>query len=562
MTETLTLIPGSKEFEALRERYTETIPGKKSALYALISEACNLGDKIPMTYSAHYALSLFAEGATGIPQIDKARVRLIQVARGFGKSAIVTKGLPLLRLLRDRDYSVGIGNETQRMCDKFLAQIKEEFTQNQLLRALFPETLIDPKQTTWSASEIIINRTQPRPTSPSVLSIGCGGTVTGTHVDEWIIDDLFSRKLAENAMRGLTTEAEGVEYWIDTLPPLLCSPMRDPITFIGTPWYAGDPYEYVERKFGYIPHDAKLDEIKPDFETIWRLVLPDGTVQHIPLYVRGDIAVFKRPAIIDGESIFPERWTLEELERMRFSPQDTAFFQANYMLDPASGMATAFSEDMLRVWDWDGRQIRYWDADGRPRYTLMSDLVTYISLDPAFSSSDAAARTAITVTGLEGPRIFLLEDFADFGMGIDDMVKKVVDFYLQYKPRKIFLETIGAQIAIAAPLARALHEVGVMNAPIEEIPSHGKEKKIMRIYGLEPFFQRGAFFYHPAHKNFLSEFRTFPRGKLRDVLDALSFQRDEWETMFSREQTQHGDSGIQAAAARHYDRYKESLKKR
>lgn len=554
------IVQNSKEWKELRDRYTVTVPGKKSALYPLISELCGLDDKIPMTYEAHYALCLFAEGATGIPEVDNARIRMIQVARGFGKSAIVTKGLPLLKLLRDRDYSIGIGNETQRMADKFLAQIKEEFTQNQLLRALFPETLIDPKQTTWSASEIIINRTRPRPTSPSVLSVGCGGTVTGTHVDEWVCDDLFSRPLAENAMRGLTTEADKVEYWIDTLPPLLCSPMRDPITFIGTPWYAGDPYEYVERKFGYVPLDVSLDEARPDFETIWRLVLPNGTVQHLPIYVRGDVAVFKRPAIEHGKSIFPERWTLEELEKMRFSPQDAAFFQANYMLDPASGMATAFDENSLKSWSWDGHFVQFWDADGKRRFTTPSDMVTFIACDPAFSASEKAARTAIPVVGVENNNIFLLEDFADYGMGVDDIVNKIIDFWLQYSPRKIFLETIGAQIALAKPLRHALNRLGVMHVPLEEIKSHGKDKKTMRVYGLEPFFQRGQFYIHASHGNFLQEFRTFPRGSLKDVLDALSFMRDEIEEVLAREMTvSGGGSRWQEAARRHADRYREHI---
>ena len=94
------IVKGSPDWEAARKRYTETIPGKKSALYPLIYELCGLGDKIPMTLEAHYAMCLFAERATGIPEIDNCRVQLIEVARGFGKSAIITKGKPLLELLR------------------------------------------------------------------------------------------------------------------------------------------------------------------------------------------------------------------------------------------------------------------------------------------------------------------------------------------------------------------------------------------------------------------------------------------------------------------------------
>ena len=124
----------------------------------------------------HYALCLFAEGATGIKEIDEARVKMIQMPRGTGKSALITGGEALRRLLLTDGYSVGIANETEGMAQKFLAQIKLQFEQNDTLRALFPERIPDFKQTTWSASEIVIQRTRPRPIGPSVLATGVGGT--------------------------------------------------------------------------------------------------------------------------------------------------------------------------------------------------------------------------------------------------------------------------------------------------------------------------------------------------------------------------------------------------
>jgi hypothetical protein len=49
---------------------------------------------------------------------------------------------------------------------------------------------------------------------------------------------------------------------------------------------------------------------------------------------------------------------------------------------------------------------------------------------------------------------------------------------------------------------------------------------------MEPFFKTGHFFYRPQHHTkFVGEYIAFPRSGLRDILDALSFQRAEWERL-------------------------------
>jgi hypothetical protein len=65
---------------------------------------------------------------------------------------------------------------------------------------------------------------------------------------------------------------------------------------------------------------------------------------------------------------------------------------------------------------------------------------------------------------------------------------------------------------------------------LEEISSHGKRSKELRIYGLEPWFKGGQFYYHPSQVNFRDEYATFPRGAMRDLLDAIAFQVERgWE---------------------------------
>ena len=54
----------------------------------------------------------------------------------------------------------------------------------------------------------------------------------------------------------------------------------------------------------------------------------------------------------------------------------------------------------------------------------------------------------------------------------------------------------------------------------------------MRIYGLQNYFKRGNFYVNRVHTKFIQEYTAFPRGALRDILDAIVFQKNEWERIF------------------------------
>lgn len=524
----ITFQQGDDTWKKLRYQCLVPEPGRRSALWFLAATVLGMEPLIPMTYQAHWSLCLFAERATGIPEIDNARVQLIQVPRGFGKSALVTKCRAIQELLRYDDYSIGIANEKQDLANGFLAQIKLEFEQNELLQALFPERIPDFRNTTWSADRIVIKRGKPRPTSPSVLAAGVGATVTGVHVDEWIVDDPISQNAAENALRGSFTEIEATNRWFPRLEPLLCSPKRDKITVIGTPWWAGDTYEYLE---GDESNPGLWGHGEPLRTFLWNVPLPDGTTQTITLHRRGEMAIYRRPAIHNGKSIFPERWTVPELEMI--ARQDPVFFQANYMLAPAEGGATTFQLDWLHTYEWDGprKHITFRDQNGFRKVIRVADLTTFISCDPAFSDNAKSARTAIPVVGTDGEHFFILEDFAERGLGPQDISNKIAEFAVRYKPHTIFLETIVAQKALVEPIKRALTASHVHPEPmLDEISSHGKRSKELRIYGLEPWFKGGQFYYHPSQVNFRDEYSTFPRGSKRDLLDALAFQVERgWE---------------------------------
>ena len=547
MSGSVTLDPNSEQADKIRRLATKPVPGKHSALYYLNAKILQREPLVPMTYRAHLAMCLFAENATGIPEIDNARIKMILVPRGLGKSTLVTKGRPILKLLQNRNHAVGIANEKQDLANTFLGDIKAELESNDLLKLLWPD-IVPPntRDTIWAADRIIVNRDKMNPTSPSVLATGVGATVTGVHMDEWIVDDLISQNAAEAAYRGNFSEIEAADRWVARLQPLLKSPKRDSIFFIGTHWWEGDTYFRIMERWS---HGEPWKKFK------WTLRYPaqrfewDGGVVDIPagsqqieLQMAGEIAVFKRAAIDEnGRAIFPERYDLEELEML--AQEDPVFYAGQYLLEPTAGAASAFNTDDLKFYEWESEhQIRYRDQLGKMKFLPTRELTTFISVDPAFSKKQSSARTAIPVVATNGSELFLMEDFAERLESEDDIAAHVLEFYQRYKPRKIFVETIVAQVAVANAIRRRFREEGLPEPPIEEIRSHGQQKKVMRIFGLEHYFKRGLFYIHRSHQKFLGEYQTFPRGELRDLLDALAFQKDEWERVFTIQHFQ-GDAG-------------------
>ena len=876
-THELSLTAGSEDWTKLRKLATTTVPAKKSALYNLNAVILGKAEVVPMTFRAHLGMCLFAEGATGVPEVDACRIKVILVPRGVGKSSLITKGLPILRMLRNPEYATGIANETAALAATFLGDIKHEFESNVLLRTLFPEVIPDDfKQTTWKADRIITKRKKANPTSPSVLAIGVGGTATGVHMNEWISDDLLSQNAAEAAYRGNNAEIEATNRWITRLQPLLQNPKRDPLLFIGciakdepvlmadgtwkviqdivvgdevwatkkdgsegfkarrvtgvwpqgevdvmeidvagrqvratadhpfltakgradgvkrawkkaselsglmevfctkqdalearphaqswllgfllgdgwntkttrtyenaagetrsngttysvcfspgidesvnaaawsllqdltetskvyrtangtvrldsvevgkaleelglvpgigakekripewifkesvatkrafltglgdadghwnhesryalelssekfvrdvhllamtcgckptrvtsrvrwikapnskeairaeswhvgvnfgatetlhrhkvksvkpagraevfdltveegdcafvtnglvssnTRWWEGDSYEFIESHWG-------RGEERRTFS--WQLKLPPqkmkwdgGTIdrpsetQNIKLFVRGEVAIFHFPAIDEnGRPIFPERYDLDELAQMQ--EEDPVFYAGQYLLEPTAGAASTFDPQWLKTYAWDGAHVYFTDKDGTKQHIPLAALSTYISVEPAFSKKSSSARTAIPVVGTDGKNLLLLEDFAERVDSEDDIAAKVVEFHRRYKAKKIFVETIVAQVAVANAIRRRFREEGLGEPPLEEIRSHGIKNKVMRVFGLEHYFKRGIFYYHPNQRKFFQEYVAFPRAILRDILDALSFQVNEWERIFS-----------------------------
>jgi hypothetical protein len=495
-------------------------------LYFFAGVVCKYGDAVTMTEGMHKLMCRVVERRTGVPEIDQCKYRMVLMPRGTGKSTLVSQAYVLQRICRDPEIAVLICNEKLENAKSFLTAIKHQFEQNELFRALFPELIPeDTKKIKWNEEEIVVPRKGGRK-EPTIKCQGVGAALASQHPDLIIVDDMLSREAAENARIGEGHITGAINRWVAQLQPLLnqgYQPFPE-IVFLGTRWFRGDSYEYVEEAFGYG---------QPRQTWSLGLKLPNGEVQSIPVHRKGDLVIFSRQAVENGRSAWPERpgYDVESLAKIRLT--DPALYSANYQNDPSDEVTATFKESWLQFYDWSGeRQIQFLDASAKMRSYLIDDLDLLILVDPGgFRTKKGSDRSrgAIIVTGTtpgDNPSHLLLDLFSD-QVPYTAVAEKILAMMTRYPPRRCYIEVVGQQITFYDMVRRMAAERGLQVAFDKLEPKN--EQKEARILELEPFFQRGLIRIGrgPAFHEFREQYRAWPTPRA-DLLDVLAYGTRVW----------------------------------
>lgn len=518
---------GDQEWKRLRQKAL-------SNLYWFCDVVLGYGPLIPMRPSTHYAFCKVLSRQTGEPEIDEAPMRLFLMPRELGKTTIGTQGYTLWRLIQDPTRSLLLANEKEDNAKKFLMSIKREIEGNSLFRALFPEILPpDYNKTRWSATEFDLERATNRK-EPSCFVTGVGGTVTGMHPDEIVADDIISGEAMRNAKVGARQIMEAANDWTHQLWALVNkNASNHGVTFIGTHWWYGDTYDHVENYFG---------NGESPREYMVTMKLPDsGVMQRLPVTRVGDLLIFKRSAIEDGRSIFPEKWDLERLAKMRMA--DPVLFSCNYMNQPSDDVTADFKEPWLKTYEWVGSdRVRFLDNGAKERVLSISDLDRIGLIDPGGFSAQSHGdrmRAAMVITGSTTDGLHLLLRAHSEKDSYLNTIRLAVVWAKQYGIRKFVVEQTAQQMVFLDKLRDELRKADSL-ASVEPITPKGKVKEA-RILELEPFFQQGRMYIGAGAEflEFRQQFSQFPRAARRDLLDALAYGPYVWRKVATSSSTSH-----------------------
>lgn len=250
--------------------------------------------------------------------------RLILWPRGHLKTTIL-KSIALHILIQpdgaNNYFPLGIGalshsegtstrilmaSKSAQLAQDTLGEIITVCEGNNLLKAFWPMAFWEnPRQQArpWNAEHIVLPR-KNHFKEASIETVGVGGQITGYHFNVHIFDDLIDI----NDANSPTTMQTAIDWWKASR-----ALMDDPDTTleytVGTRWAVADLYDYI------IKNDPSVE-------------------------------VSIRQVVEDGEPIFPERFTLKTIERLRTEFQER--FPLLFMNNAVDPSLTDFDMHQVR----------------------------------------------------------------------------------------------------------------------------------------------------------------------------------------------------------------------
>lgn len=483
-TDLLTLAKGGFSNEVL-SLYKEQ---SEKSLYFFAKAVCGYRE---MVVDPHRVLTDWLQSTSNVP------MRGILMPRMHFKSTIV-KAYVLWRILQNPNIRVLFVGENDEVGAKNMSDIKWHFESNTLVRALWPGVIpADFGKTKWTESKILVNRSRSFD-EPTVTAVGIGAKHTGFHYDIIVYDDPVGLEAAQSPA-DMTRAIE----WFKAATGLRNSPETQEIV-VGTRWKDGaaDLYGWIMENLPFQSTDLS------------------GCLWHI------------RSIIEDGKPIFPERFPLDEIERIRKRTKEY-LFAANYMNDPTMPGSADFDADWIRTYQVDEKSPSFAILDDGQRVSLPS-LVRVSVYDPSSGGRMADSENAIVVAGQDSKgRILVIDAWSancGFGEAIDQW-RKMND---RWKCWQNWFEGIGAHKEVEevarmsdsgsaeCPFCKKRHtplrpkriEMGGMSG-------RSKEDRIRSL--AQPAFEERRVYLRLGMEKLRRQVSSFPHGAKVDLFDALAY---------------------------------------
>lgn len=448
-------------------------------------------------------LFAFSKGVLRYPDINKEthgrycrfiqsspkKRRLGLMPRAHLKSTIATIAdgarLPILDPINSRTLIVG---ETATNAQKFMAEIKNHWQNNAVLRGLFPD--LAPKKfsgpgVTWAADMSTLPVEGRIHREAHWTAIGVGGAITGGHFTRIKCDDLIGIDAARSA-----TKMQNTIDWVNNIEPLLVDQHEDIIDFTGTRWSRHDLYAHLMYGYGE------------------------------------ELGVFVREAVEDGMIIFPALHTWEEYERLqRISPN---VWFAQYCNNPVAAGQADFPVDSVGTFSFtaDGQAVVARNYGQELRYHL-SQLYIVITVDPNSGSATAPDEAAIVVSA-QSPNgeIFVLATWSGRPTP-SEFVDEIFKFAWRWRPRVIGIEKAGQQSSAHYFEKKAREQDFFVR--VEPLLPRNRDKEQRIRDNLEPIIRSSQLFLLASQQELRNQIAQFPDTLLFDLVDALAYGPEVWK---------------------------------
>lgn len=436
--------------------------------------------------------------------------RLIQHPRSTFKTSLVTITKRIQDAMRDTSERILIVGDTDKNAQRHLSKIRTQFESNRLLRWLYPENFWeDTSQAQSWASTSLFLPTKALHGEPTFDTVGAGGGAVSRHFTIINADDLIGEKEAYSP-----TEMDRTIEWFTGLESLFVPPINDRLLDIpSTFWRKDDVYAFAETFYGR----GKEKIVTGPYS-----------------YVIGDLAVFRRGAVEEGESIFPEGLPMQFLQRLQ--EENPERYAAQYANNPLSSSLSYFKPEYRRYYDVTPNHegaifIRH--EKGELEIIPLSKLQIYSFCDPHAGGSQQrrfkSSRAAVITTGVDTAkqRIFILDCWIKRAP-TDQIVDEILRQNEKWNPEIFKIEGNGFQRMLKFWIDERVERDYKQTVPYDPYLPKGDKDGDQRIRGLQPLYRAGHIYHGHGMMELEEEYLAWPRG-LKDGLDCLAQGLEVWD---------------------------------
>ena len=455
------------------------------SLYYLCKEVLGYKDMVPHVHG---------DFCTFLTDPEYGRFRQSTLPRSWFKTWIATVGLSIWLTLPDDEglfkdslpfkgpnVRILIASNVIDNAAKMIFKIKQEWMNNERLKAAFPELIPDFNKTRWSDHVAQVNRSLTA-TEGTYTAVGVGGSVISQHFDVIIEDDLIYARKDDFTGQELMPNQEDIDNaigWHKLSYSLLVNPQYGCMWNNGTRWAPCDLIHYIRT---YEPQYQCL-EITATEDAAW-------------------------PIVDDTLCVWPERYDRETLENICRS-QGTRIFETQYLNKPRATADILFKKEHVNI------HHTFEEFPPNLEYRTIVDLA-------GWGDSKGTARNVV-LTGAMDAKHHIWIARLDVGRLNPTEVINLFKAHSRQFNSRILIEEIQYQRAISHFSRLEMETTGELFNQ-DRLPYDGKKgAKDLRIRNLEPLISNGMLHILPSMHHLLEELELYPHSHTVDILDCLGY---------------------------------------
>ena len=215
----------------------------------------------------------------------------------------------------------------------------------------------------------------------------------------------------------------------------------------------------------------------------------------------------------EGNSVWPERWSTEEIMAERESFRrigNLDIWEREKMCIAISPETQLFKKEYFKYY--------------KPEQLDTKDMNIFTTVDLAISQKETADYTVVCTVGVNSDNHWFLLDMKYGRFDPSSTIDAIFEAVVRYKPVYVGMEKVAYQAALSHFVEKEMPKRNVWFT-VKDLEA--KEKKEERIKAIQPRFKAGTVWF-PMGASFLGELEgellAFPKSLHDDLIDALAYQ--------------------------------------